>query len=271
MSRAVIARGEQDMASRAVQRRGLGARVEQRLLGAAGILLVLLLWEAFALLSRSTLIVGPIAVMGAGVELIVSGELWEYGRSSALVFAVGLLLGTVTGLLVGLLLGRFRLVDAVLDPYISALYTTPLVALVPVLVVLLGFGPVAKSVIVAMFAFFPVAINTAAGVKGVPRDLTELARSFCSNELQLWRDIVLPSAAPFIVAGMRLAVGRALIGVVVAEFETSITGLGYLILLKSRRFEMAESLVPAVTLMITGFALYALLRRTEARLAPWQS
>ena len=243
--------------------RRMSARAERRLWSAAGLLLVLLAWQLYAMVSSNALIVGPWDVALATRDLIASGELWQYARSSAVSMLFGMLAGSLAGLLVGLLVGRFRLVEIALDPYISALYATPLVAVIPVLIVLLGFGLTSKIVIVAIFVFFPVAINTAAGVRGVPRDLTELARTFCSTELQAWRDIVVPSALPYIVTGLRLAVGRGLIGVVVAEFETAVTGLGYLILSKSRRFLMAESLVPVVVLMVVGFALYGGLRRVE--------
>lgn len=244
----------------------LPARTVERLWWAAGMLLVLLFWQVYAAISTDSLIVGPWEVAQATVDLIASGELWEYAQSSAISMIFGMLAGSVAGLLVGLLVGRFRLVEIALDPYISALYATPLVAIIPVLIVLIGFGLMSKIVIVAIFVFFPVAINTAAGVHAVPRDLTELARAFCSTELQTWRDIVVPSALPFIVTGLRLAVGRGLIGVVVAEFETAVTGLGYLILSKSRRFLMAESLVPVVVLMLVGFLLYGGLKRVEQRM-----
>ncbi len=241
----------------------LPSRVEERLWWASGLVLVVVVWQVYAMLSTSSLIVGPWEVVEATGDLIASGELWEYAQSSALSFAIGMLIGSVSGLVIGLLVGRFRLVEITLDPYISALYATPLVAIIPVLIVLLGFGPLSKIVIVSIFVFFPVAINTAAGVKEVPRDLLELADSFCSREMLTWRDVVVPSALPFIVTGLRLSVGRGLIGVVVAEFETAVTGLGYLILSKSRRFLMAESLVPVVVLMIAGFVLYSLLKRVE--------
>ena len=234
-----------------------------------GLLVVPVLWEVFARLSDNPLIVGPIDVASAGVEMARAGELTTAVGQSASVFVVGMAAGTAVGLLIGILVGRFRTVDVVLDPYISALFATPLVAVIPILIVALGFGFGAKVVIVALFAFFPVCINTAAGVRGVPRDLDELARSMCSSELQAWRDILVPGALPFIVTGIRLAVGRSLIAVVVAEFSTAITGLGFLILINSRRFQMAESLVPVVILMLTGFVLYTLLKRVEARLAPW--
>jgi ABC-type nitrate/sulfonate/bicarbonate transport system permease component len=208
-------------------------------------------------------------VIQAGIRMTVDGVLLPAAGESALVFVTGMAAGTAVGLLVGILVGRFRSVDVVLDPYISALFATPLVAVIPILIVALGFGFGAKVVIVGMFAFFPVAINTAAGVHGVPRDLDELAQSFCSSELATWRDILVPGALPFIVTGIRLAVGRSLIAVVVAEFSTAVTGLGFLILTRSRRFAMAESLVPVVLLMITGFVLYTVLKRVETRLGPW--
>lgn len=239
------------------------AKIEERLWWILGLVLVVVFWQIYDLFSSSTLIVGPWAVVRATGELIASGELWEYARTSAISMAAGMFFGSVSGLLVGLLVGRFRLVEIALDPYISALYATPLVAVIPVMIVLFGFGLLSKVIIVSIFVFFPVAINTAAGVRGVPRDLTELARSFCASELQTWRDIIVPAALPFIVTGLRLAVGRGLIGVVVAEFETAVTGLGYLILSKSRRFLMAESLVPVVVLMLVGFVLYAALKRVE--------
>ncbi|BBY84914.1 MULTISPECIES: ABC transporter permease [Mycolicibacterium] len=246
------------------------ARVSpQRLIWFLGLLIVPVAWELYAAFADSPLIVGPLAVLEAGVEMARDGELTTAIWQSASVFVVGMAMGTALGLLVGILVGRFRSMDVMLDPYISALFATPLVAVIPILVVALGFGFFAKVVIVAMFAFFPVTINTAAGVRGVPRDLDELARSFCSTELQAWRDILIPGALPFIVTGIRLAVGRSLIAVVVAEFSTAVTGLGFLILVNSRRFNMAESLVPVVILMITGFVLYTALKSVETRLAPW--
>lgn len=242
-----------------------------RVLWWSGLLLIPVLWQVFAAVSESPLVVGPVEVAGAAVEMIGDGRLLDAAASSALVFALGILAGTAAGLVVGILVGRFRSVDVVLDPYISALYATPLVAVIPILVVALGFGVPAKIVIVSMFAFFPVALNTAAGVRNIPADLDELARSFCSSELAVWRDVLIPGALPYIVTGLRLAVGRALIAVVVAEFSTAVTGLGFLILRHSRRFQMAEALVPVVLLMLAGFVLYSALKRAERRLGPWMT
>jgi ABC-type nitrate/sulfonate/bicarbonate transport system permease component len=250
-------------------RRRFGHEGQERLFWVAGLLIVPVVWHVYAMLAESSLIVGPVEVAQAAVEMFGSGELLRAASQSAAVFVTGMAAGTAVGLVVGILVGRFRIIDVMLDPYISALFATPLVAVIPILIVALGFGFTAKVVIVAMFAFFPVTINTAAGVREAPVDLDELARSFCSSELQTWRDILVPAALPYIVTGIRLAVGRSLIAVVVAEFSTAVTGLGFIILTSSRRFQMAESLVPVVLLMITGFVLYTLLKRVEGRLAPW--
>jgi NitT/TauT family transport system permease protein len=236
-----------------------------------GLLLVPVIWHLFSLVNDDKLVVGPLDVARAFGDLTASGELLTAAQSSGAVLASGLVAGAIPGLLVGILLGRFRLLDVVVDPYINAAFATPLVAIVPILIVALGFGVEAKIVIVALFVFFPVAINTATGVREVPRDLVELARSFCSTELKIWRDVLVPGALPYIVTGFRLAIGRALIAVVVAEFSTSVTGLGFMILRYSRRFRMAEGLVPVVLLMIVGFVLYWLLKRIEKRLSVWRA
>lgn len=250
-------------------RPGRSEATTRRLLWWTGLLLIPVSWQLVSWFAASPLIVGPVEVAAAGVDMLLDGELLAAAASSAVVFVLGTSVGVACGVVVGILIGRFRSVDVVLDPYLSALYATPLVAVVPVLIVALGFGLQAKIVIVAMFAFFPVALNAATGVRSVPRDLDELARSFCANELQIWRDVLLPGALPYLVTGLRLAVGRSLIAVVVAEFSTAVTGVGALILRYSRRFEMAESLVPVVLLMVVGFVLYTVLRRVEARLTPW--
>jgi ABC-type nitrate/sulfonate/bicarbonate transport system permease component len=154
------------------------------------------IWQIYAHFSESPLIVGPIEVVQAAVDMSVEGVLLPAAGKIAAVFVCGIAAGTAVGLLIGILVGRFPQVDVMLDPCISALFATPLVAVIPILIVARGFRFAAKVFIVAMFAFFPVAINTAAGVRGVPRDLDELARAFCSSEIAAWRDILVPGSLP---------------------------------------------------------------------------
>jgi NitT/TauT family transport system permease protein len=124
-------------------------------------------------------------------------------------------------------------------------------------------------VLVFLFFVFPVLINTFQGVKNTDANLVEVARSFCSTEWRLWRDLILPSSLPFILAGIRLAIGRGLVGMVVAEFYTTITGLGYMIVQYANSFRMDRLFVPIVVLMLMGVGLTGALRRVERRIAPW--
>src|SRR5207302_8337991 len=130
---------------------------------------------------------------------------WSFAASSLQVLLFGVLLAVAVGIPLGVLIARFPVVEHATELYISALYSTPMVALVPVLVLWFGFEIKAKTVIVFLFAVFPILINTYQGVKSVDQRLLEVARAFCSGERELWLDVILPSAVPFIAAGMRLA------------------------------------------------------------------
>src|SRR5215216_778750 len=138
------------------------------------------------------------------------------------------------------------------------------------LVLWFGFGVTAKVVVVTLFVVFPVLINTMHGVREVDQRLVEVARTFRSSERKLWLDLVLPSSLPFIVTGIRLAIGRGLIGIIVAEFYTAFSGLGYLIVDNANTFKTARVFVPIVTLMALGVTLTALLEWAEGRIAPWR-
>jgi len=197
--------------------------------------------------------------------------LWKALGQSLAVLGVGLALAIVAGVALGLAIGRSSVVEALLEVPLDALNAMPIVALVPVLVLWVGFGPPAKVVIVFLFSVFAIVINTARGVREVDPELIEVARSFMAREVGLWKDVVLPSALPYIVAGVRLAVGRALVGVVIAEFYTSIAGLGYLIVSYANTFQTAKVFVPVVVLMALGVALTRFVQLLEDRLAPWQA
>jgi NitT/TauT family transport system permease protein len=153
--------------------------------------------------------------------------------------------------------------------YITFLYSIPSVALVPLIVLWAGFETSAKIIILFQFAYFPVVINTYQGVKNVDARLIEVGRAFRCSERQLWGHIVLPAALPFIVTGIRLAVGRGLIGMVLADLYTAISGIGYLIVRSASTYRVDKMFVPVVVLGLLGIGLTALLRLTERRLAPW--
>jgi ABC-type nitrate/sulfonate/bicarbonate transport system permease component len=236
----------------------------------ASFVVVLVVWELYGRSVNPILFTYPSAIAAAFGELVGNGELPAYLGQSLQVLVYGLLLAIGAGIPAGVLIARFRTVELATDVYVSALYSTPMVALVPLIVLWFGFKVPAKVVIVFLFMVFPVLINTEQGVKNVDRGLLEVARSFCSTERRLWRDLILPSALPFIAAGVRLAIGRGLVGMVVAEFYTSISGLGYMIVRYANAFETAKLFVPIVTLMVIGVLLLNGARALELWLAPWQ-
>jgi NitT/TauT family transport system permease protein len=200
----------------------------------------------------------------------MSGELGYYLLQSLEVLALGLTTAIIIGIPLGVLMARVRWLDWALDLPISAFYATPLVALVPLLVLWFGIYLKAKVIVVVLFAVFPIIINTYQGVRECDRNLLEVARSFRSNEWATWRDVLLPFALPYIAAGIRLAIGRGLVGMIIAEFYTTITGLGYMITRYASVFEMDKTFVPVIVLMVLGVALTAGLKRVERWIAPWR-
>ena len=232
--------------------------------------MVMIAWELYGRSVNPILFTYPTAVGNAFGELVRNGELQAYLLQSLQVLAWSLVLSIAAGIPIGVLIARFTTVELATDLYINALYSTPMVALVPLIVLWFGFRLPAKVVIVFLFMIFPILINTQQGVKNVDRGLLEVARSFCSTERQLWGDVILPSALPFIAAGLRLAIGRGLVGMIIAEFYTSIAGLGYMVVRYANSFETAKLFVPIVVLMVMGVLLVQAAKALELWLAPWQ-
>jgi len=231
--------------------------------------IVLAVWQIGGARINPALFTTPSAIATAAVDMIASGELWSYLWPSLVVLAIGLTLAATIGIAVGLLLARFWVLDAALNFYITFLYSIPSLALVPLIVLWAGIDTFAKVIILFLFAFFPMAINTYQGVKNVDPKLIEVGRAFRCSERQLWTNIVLPGALPFIVTGLRLAVGRGLIGMVFADLYTAISGIGYLIVRTAATYEVNKMFVPIMTLGLLGVTLTALLRFVEIRVAPW--
>jgi sulfonate transport system permease protein len=232
---------------------------------------VLLLWEYYGRRVNPILFTYPSAVARAFVDLVASGELWSYMQQSLIVLTYASLFAVVVGVMLGVAMGRFAILEWAADIYINALYSMPMVAVVPLIVLWFGFKIPAKVIIVFAFMVFPVLLNTFEGVKNVDRNLQEVARSFCSSEAQLWRHLIIPSAIPFIVAGVRLAIGRGLVGMIVAEFYTSVTGLGYMIVRYANALETDKLFVPIVVVMLLGVGLMGLAKWVEGLIAPWRN
>jgi ABC-type nitrate/sulfonate/bicarbonate transport system permease component len=256
-------------AARHPVRTHLSRRMTWGLRGASS-LIALALWEWYGRSTNPILFTFPTAIARAAMDMLADGTLLSALGQSLSVLSAGFVLGTLVGIGLGLLGGRSQVVAALLDIPVTALYATPMVALVPILVLWLGFGTSAKIAVVLLFTVFPVLINTLRGVRELDPRLVEVAHAFCSSEYRLWTDLVLPSALPFVMTGIRLAIGRALIAVIVAEFYTAISGLGYLIVSNAHAFQTARVFVPIVVLMALGIISTGLLEMAEARISPWR-
>jgi ABC-type nitrate/sulfonate/bicarbonate transport system permease component len=245
------------------RRQDLGVRI-------AAAVAILVIWEIAGRQINPLLFTPPSGIARAAVYVVGSGELWKYLRVSLKVFAIGTSLGTAVGIVLGIAMARLRLLDLSLEPFMIALYSTPMVALIPLLVLWLGFGDNAKSAVIFLFTLFPILLNTYQGVKSVDPKLLEVARSYRSSERALWYDVILPSSLPFMVAGVRLAIGRGLVGMVVADLYTAVSGIGYLIVRYAQNIQIDRLFVPVVVLSLLGVTLVQGLRWLETRVAPWQ-
>jgi NitT/TauT family transport system permease protein len=234
------------------------------------LILVLAVWQVLGPLVNPILFSYPSKFAVAFYELtFVTGELPDYAMESLQILFCGLFFAILVGVPLAVLMARVKPVDWALDWPINALYSTPMVALVPLLVLWFGIYMQAKIIVVFLFAVFPILINTYQGVRECDKNMLEVARSFRSPEWRMWQDVLLPFALPYIAAGVRLAIGRGLVGMVIAEFYTTISGLGYMISRYANVFETDKTFVPVLLLMFLGVALTSGLKWVERRIAPW--
>jgi NitT/TauT family transport system permease protein len=230
------------------------------------------LWELLSrhVLTNRMIIVPFSTVMVTMWDLARSGELWKHVYASLTEFVLGFGLATVVGVFFGFLTGTSKRAREYLDPLISALYATPLVALIPFYIVVLGIQLASKVALVFTIAVFPIVINTQAGILSVERTLLEVASSFRASPLQIFFKVQIPAAIPFIISGLRLGVGRALTGVVVAEFFFATAGLGFMISIASQNFDTARVLLGVFIFSLAGVVAIGFLHRIEKRMAPWR-
>jgi ABC-type nitrate/sulfonate/bicarbonate transport system permease component len=236
----------------------------------ASVILVLVAWQLYAPHVNRVFLRPPSDVAAAFVELVRDGTLVEATIESGRTLALGLALAIVIGLAVGLGSARSWLAYNAANPWLTALYSTPSVALVPFMSLWLGIGDTAKVAVIVLFAVFPIIVNSQQGVRYVSEELMEVARAFNSSERRLWTDVLIPASLPFIFAGVRLAIPRALVGMVLAEFLISVgRGLGSLIIVYQNTFRVDRMLVPVIVVGAMGVLLIAVAQWLEARLVPW--
>lgn len=240
------------------------------LLRIGSVVVVLLLWEWAGRGVNPVLLSYPTAIARAAVEITETGELPIQLLLSLRILCVGFFIACLAGIALGIVIGRYQIAEYLLDPYINALYATPTVALIPLIMLWLGLGFNAKVSIVFLVAFFPIVVNTQSGVRNISASLVDIGRVFGASEREVLSKIVVPAALPFILTGVRLAIGRAVVGMVVAEMFTAVSGLGGLLILYSNTFATAKMFVTIIVLALLGTGLTALVRLCEQRLAPWK-
>ena len=203
-------------------------------------------------------------------QLTVSGNFIPQLVNSGKLFFAGFGLALIVGMPLGLLLARIRILRVGVEPYIMLLYATPMVALIPFILSMMGFGFAPKLLVVFLFSVFPVLYNTVEGARSIKPELIEVAKSFRSSEWALWREVMLPYTLPYTMTGVRQAIGRALVGMIAAEFFLSATGLGQLIMSASQNFDTGGVFASILVIGLLGVGLTRLGLIVEQHFARWR-
>jgi ABC-type nitrate/sulfonate/bicarbonate transport system permease component len=241
-------------------------------LGLIGVVAFFVAWE----LATRLEILNPFyfppfsTIIAKGIELFVSGTIWEHMWFSLTNFSIGFVIAVVIGVFAGVPMGWYRGLSKTFDPLLSGIYATPLIALLPLIIMLFGLGPISKIIMTVLAAVFPILINTMTGIANTDHRLITMARAFGATDRTVFMKVSIPGSLPYIVAGMRVALGRALVYIVVAEQYGAAMGLGYLSSVAAQRFQMATMFVPIVIIACLGAALNELLKATERRLEKWK-
>lgn len=246
----------------------LGIRSE-RYIQAAALILVLIGWEIAGRRLGVFILAPPSSLGSAFVEMMENGELPKAILDSSVGLSLGFGFALFFGILIGLIMGTYRYVATILDPFISALYVVPIAALVPLLIVWTGIGLQPRVITVTLFAVFEIIIATYTGVRGVNQRLIEMARAFGANQRQVFRYVVFFGALPVMFAGIRIGAGRAIKGMVIAELLFAVTGLGGLVLTNSHYYRTDKVMVVVVVIALFGVLFVALVQLVERKLAPW--
>ena len=253
-------------------RQGFAERHRKLLLGCLTIALFFAAWQAlFLVIPLNTLFMSTPSLIGRGLlDLIATGQLFDDLRVSAVPFLYGFVAAVVAGVAIGIVMGWRARVGYALDPLMTALYASPLVALAPLVVVFFGVGVAGKAIIIFSLAVFPFIFNAYAGVRAVDPLLINVIRSLGGSEKDLYSKVILPSTLPYIVAGARLAIGRALVGVLVAEFFAASEGIGYAIARFGDLYALDRMFACILAIMVIAVALTEAVRWAERAAFPWR-
>src|SRR5687767_9340677 len=246
---------------------------EKKILGSAAVIIFLTIWElvgnTFQLINPMFMS-APSLIWNAAVQLFTSGEIYNDLRVSGIEFAWGYVLSVVVAIPFGIAIGWYKKVAYIFDPFVNAMNATPRVALLPLVIIWLGIGILSKVGIIFLGAVFPILINTRDGVKTTPVNLLTAARSFGASEWMLFKTVVLPSTVPFILTGLRLGLGRAIVGVMVGELYAATAGIGFMITVAGATFQTDKVFVGVAVFALTGMIGTELITRVEKRFDKWR-
>lgn len=247
-------------------------RYEALIIGTVAVAIFFMAWQgvASARIWSRLFLPGPVDVWGAFVELVQDGELATDIAVSAQEFAIGYALAALVGIPFGLLLGWYPRLRYAFDPFITFFYATPRIVLIPLFIIWLGIGVESKIAVIYLGAVFAILINTMAGVRSLDASLLRVARSFGAGDLHIFRTIALPGSVPFILTGLRLGTGHALIGVVVAEYVAAQHGLGRMMMIAGSTFQSSKVFVGLFLIATAGLLLTYGLQRVERHFDAWR-
>jgi ABC-type nitrate/sulfonate/bicarbonate transport system permease component len=246
---------------------------EKVILGTGASVAFLLAWElvgnTFQLINPMFMS-APSLIWKAAVQLFASGEIWNDLYVSGIEFLWGYLLSVAVAIPFGIMVGWYKKMAYIFDPFINAMNATPRVALLPLVIIWLGIGIPSKIGIIFLGAVIPILVNTRDGVKTTPANLLSAARSFGASEWMVFKTIVLPSTVPFFLTGMRLGVGRALVGVLVGELYAATAGIGFMITVAGATFQTDKVFVGILIFALSGMMSMELLSMVERRFDKWR-
>ena len=254
-------------------KRRLSRQAKDRIISVMSPLVLLVLWEITVQLGLvdARFFPAPTSIASKFVELAQSGELWANTWISLQRLFFGFLLGGIPALALGLVMGLYRPIRAAIDPLIAATYPIPKSAVLPLILLIFGLGEMSKIVMVAIGVFFPVVINTIAGVLEIDKIYHDVSKNFGASRWQVFRTVALPGAMPLIMTGIKLGVGLGLILIAVAEMVGAKSGLGYMIWNAWQTFSVETMYVGLVVIAILGFLFSLILNESERFILPWKS
>jgi ABC-type nitrate/sulfonate/bicarbonate transport system permease component len=235
---------------------------------AAGVAIIAI-WETAVRLWAPAFVARPSRIVVVLPNVLMDPGLWQAAGATLGAVVQGLAIAVVAGTAIGLAIGRIPVVDRFLQLYVSGLFAMPMVAILPLLTLFFGYTGDARLATVVFAAIFAIIINVSDGARAVPPEYVEVSRAFRGSGWSRLFDVVLPSSVPYLLAGLKLAAGRALIGAVIAEFYAAIPGLGYYILFNTRTFKHSEAFVAVALLAVVGVLFELLLSKGTRRLLPW--